>query len=177
LRDFLYRYLFWTAFAAIGYLLLFVVSFFIGKIPYDFLSSAHLFSDAAEIAIGVLVGGAAFVLNSFLNGDDQIKPGDGEVVRGALRDIARPIAALIGIAIGATGVVAAAVMVAEDIGAYNRTGLWHTLSFCQAITSLNDHLCPVASPVFSWVFNVPAFIVWLAGGAVLLRQNIKIFQE
>jgi hypothetical protein len=74
LRDFLYRYLFWTAFAAIGYLLFFVVGFFIGKIPYDFLSSAHLFSDAAEIAIGVLVGGAAFMLNGFLNGDDQISP-------------------------------------------------------------------------------------------------------
>jgi hypothetical protein len=109
LRALFYRYLFFTFLAAVAYLCMFVFGFLTNGIPTDFLSRSAALSDIAKIVGGIALGGAVFMLNTYLRTtpSDELSKENIANATGLMRIAFRGVAAYAQIVIGGCGIAAA----------------------------------------------------------------------
>ena len=181
MRLLFYRYLFCTTIAAVGFAILFALSFVgalaIGRFPAPFTSGTQALRTISGIVGQILLAGAAIALYATINGTGD-EPEEVGPERGfaAIGDLIGQLWSVVAVTIGGGGIAAGLTVLISDLAAVARTGVWHITSFCQSTQPPQDRLCPVHVPVFSLIFNAPAFIPYFVIGVLLLRQNMRTFR-
>jgi len=154
---------------------MFVIVFLMGGIPYTFLSSATVLSDITKAILWIVLGGAALTINTYLQSDPgQIGEEGIAYVTDLLRTGFRGFGAYIRIVIGAIGLVAALAEIINALDFHATMGFWSTETFCDAIHA--GLRCPIRTPVLSWIFNAPAFLIYAAVGLALIYPGREILR-